>query len=343
MSEVQVTLGVDSHRDMNVAVALDQQGRMLGTRAVPTTRQGHSELLRWATNLGELTQVGVEGSSSYGAGLCRILRSQGILVLEVERPHRRSRRVAGKSDPLDAEKAARAVLAGEVRVVAKGGDGDVENLRMLWVTRAGAMKARTQAANQLHALVVTSPDRFKECLGSLSTKGLIRIAARWRPDPRRGRESVAKFAMRSVARRYLELDLEISSLDTEIQALVDAAAPALIATKGIGYETAAALLVAAGDNPERLRTESAFAHLCGAAPVPASSGKTVRHRLSRGGDRQANRALFLIVLGRMRLDERTRNYVRRRTGEGLSKMEIIRCLKRYVAREVYPLLPRAAT
>jgi transposase len=342
MESAHVVVGVDTHRDLNVAVALDPQGRFLGSTVVATCRAGHAELLSWARGHGPLAKVGVEGTGSYGAGLSRFLQAAGVAVLEVERPERRGRSGAGKTDFLDAERAARSVLANQVRVLPKGGNGAVESLRVLWTARRGAVKARTQAANQLHGLVVTAPDGLRQQLRSLSCAQLVSRATRWRPGQATSPGVASRLALRSVARRHLELTAEVKALDRQIHRLVEALAPALLSVTGVGYETAATLLVTAGDNPERLRSEAAFAQLCGVAPIPASSGKTVRHRLNRAGDRQANRALFLIVMVRMFRDRRTQTYVARRTTEGRSKQEIIRCLKRYVARELYALLPQTA-
>jgi transposase len=343
--EVRITVGVDTHTDLHVGVALDQFGRRLGTRSVSTTPAGFAELVRWASGLGVLERFGIEGTGSYGAGLTRWLRDRGLTVVEVERPHRhghQARRRRGKSDPLDAEAAARAVQAGTVIGQPKAGDGQVEMIRTLRLARRSAMKARTQAANQLHALVVTAPDDLRTRLRALSLAELVRQAAALRPL-RGGAlpatpEAATKLALRSLAGRYRQLSAEIEALDAQLERLVAAAAPVLLAVKGIGTDTAGALLVAAGDNPERLHSEAAFASLCGVAPIPASSGKTHRHRLSRGGDRDANRALYLLALGRMSWDPRTRTYVDRRTADGLSKPEIIRCLKRYLARELYSTL-----
>jgi transposase len=341
-SPVLVTLGVDTHRDLHVAVALDQHGRRLGSGAFPTTPAGFAALLAWAAGHGALERVGIEGAGSYGAGLARWLRARGIPVVEVERPDRRDRqgrRRRGKSDPADAEAAARAVQAGTAMGEPKAGDGRVEMIRALRVARRSALKARTQAANQLHALVLTAPDSLRARLRGLSTARLVATAATFRPGPVLGSPLTAtKLALKSLAERYRQLSAEVARLDAQLDRLVAEAAPALLAVKGLGPDTAGALLVAAGDNPERLRSEAAFARLCGVAPLPASSGNTRRHRLSRGGDRDANRALYLLALGRMSRDPRTRAYVARRTAEGLSKPEIIRCLKRYLARELYRLL-----
>jgi transposase len=343
--EVQVTVGVDTHTDCHVGVALDQFGRRLGTRSVPTTPAGFAALLAWARDFGVVEQIGIEGTGSYGAGLTRWLRARGLTVIEVERPHRldrQARRRRGKSDPLDAEAAARAVQAGTVIGQPKAGDGQVEMIRTLRLTRRSAMKARTQAANQLHALVVTAPDELRARLRALPLAELVRIAAAFRPV-RTGTAlatpwAATKLALKGLAVRYRQLSAEIDALDAHLEQLVGTAAPELIAVKGVGTDIAGALLVAAGDNPDRLHSEAAFASLCGVAPIPASSGKTHRHRLSRGGDRDANRALYLLALGRMGWDPATRTYVTRRTAAGLSKPEIIRCLKRYLAREIYRLL-----
>jgi transposase len=343
--EIRVTVGVDTHTDQHVGVALDQFGRRLGTHSVPTTPAGFAVLLAWARDFGAIEQIGIEGTGSYGAGLTRWLRARGLTVIEVERPHRldrQARRRRGKSDPLDAEAAARAVQAGTVIGQPKAGDGQVEMIRTLRLARRSAMKARTQAANQLHALIVTAPDDLRARLRPLSMVELISVAAAFRPV-RAGTTlgtplAAAKLALKGLAIRYRQLSVEIDALDVHLGQLVASSAPELLAVKGVGTDIAGALLVAAGDNPERLHSEAAFASLCGVAPIPASSGKTNRHRLSRGGDRDANRALYLLALGRMGWDPATRTYVTRRTAAGLSKPEIIRCLKRYIARQIYRAL-----
>ncbi|MEU4038898.1 IS110 family transposase [Streptomyces collinus] len=338
-SGTSVTLGVDTHADVHVAVALDQLGRRLGTLAVPSTPAGYASLEAWVTGLGTVEQVGLEGTGCYGAGLSRWLRQHGHRVVEVNRPDRQTRRRRGKSDAVDAEAAARAVQAGTATATPKSGDGAVEMIRALRVARRSAMKARTQAVNQLKALIVTAPDVLREHLRRLHRMELIRTVTRWRPGAEPDTlTTVTKLAIQSIAHRYLQLDDEISELDRHLQRLVTRAAPELMAVKGLGAETVAALLVAVGDSPGRLRSESAFAHLCGVAPIPASSGKTSRHRLNRGGDRQANHALYMITVSRMAWEPRTRAYVARRTAEGKTKTEIIRCLKRHIAREVYGLL-----
>jgi transposase len=309
---------------------------------VPTTVKGYERLLRWAEGFGPVSCAGVEGTSSYGAGLTRHLRARGIEVLEVERPkhpRRSSRRNLEKSDPSDAERAARAVLAGEASGVPKSSDGRVEMIRTLRAARRSAIKARTQAANQLQGLRVTAPEELRRRLRGLTTKELVSVAGRFRlGDGPRDVPTATRFALRSVARRYEALSEEIADLDAHLGPLVAQVAPELVALPGIGTDSAATLLIAAGDNPQRLGSEASFANLCGVSPIEASSGKVVRHRLNRGCNREANRALYMTCLARMRRDRRTKEYVARRTAEGKSKREIIRCLKRYLAREVYRVL-----
>jgi transposase len=314
--------------------------------SVPTTAKGYERLLCWAQSFGPVRCAGIEGTSSYGAGIARHLKAQGVEVLEVERPKRRQRSSPRnvKSDPSDAESAARAVLAGETSGVPKSGGGCVEMIRALRAARRSAMKSRTQAANQLQGLRVTAPDELRHRLRGLSSKELVSVAARFRlADDPRDVPAATKFALRSVARCYEALSAEIAELDTQLDRLVRQVAPELVCLAGIGTDHAATLLIVAGDNPQRLRSEGSFASLCGVSPVEASSGKVVRHRLNRGGNREANRALYMICLARMRRDRRTKEYVGRRTQEGKSKREIIRCLKRYVAREVYGVLVPAAS
>ncbi len=340
--DVGVIIGVDTHADLHVTAALDHLGRRLDTRSFPTTPSGYAELERWATALGPVHAFGVEGTGSFGSGLVRHLHRAGHRVIEVNRPDRSQRHRKGKNDTLDAEAAARAVLAGTATATPKAADGHVELIRVLQLTRRSAIKARTQTANQLAALLVTAPADLREQVRSASTKQLVQTAVNWRPGAQPDTPlQVTKLAMRSLARRYQQLEAEITELDRHLSRLVDQAAPQLLAVKGLGPQTVAALLVAVGDNPERMRNEAAFAHLCGAAPIPASSGKTQRHRLNRGGDRQANWALYILAVTRMAWDPATRHYVSRRTAEGKTKKEIIRCLKRYIAREIYQLLTTA--
>ena len=306
---VQVVIGVDTHQDQHVAVAVDRQGVRLGERHAPATTCGYGELERWSRSLGSVRAFGIEGTGSYGAGLARFLTGKGHAVIEVNRPDRSVPYRKGKSDPTDAEMAARAVLAGVADAIPKSGQGEVEMIRMLKKAKDSALKARTQAVNQMKALVVTGPAKLRESLDGLAAVALVSRCKSFRPGPLDSPTAAAKYTLRSLACRYLQLSKEIRNLETELERLTRRVAPALVSIFGAGPDTAAALLVAAGSNPQRLRNEAAFASLCGVNPIPASSGKTNRHRLNRGGDRQANAALYRIVLVRLRHDSRTREYI----------------------------------
>ena len=334
-----ITGGVDTHLDVHVAAALDERGALLGVESFATTTEGYKLLLAWLSDFGPVELVGVEGTGSYGAGLTRHLQGEGIRVVEVDRPNRQRRRRKGKSDPQDAISAARAALSGDAAGEAKSRDGNVESMRVLRVARASARKGRTQALNQMRGLISTAPEPIRAELRGLNVFRLLERASTYRPGSKRDIVSLTKYTLRMLAKRAIALEAEITEIDVILTPLVNETAPELVATLGLGTDTASTLLVAAGDNPERLRGEAAFAHLCGASPIDASSGKQERHRLNRSGDRQANSALWHIVITRMVYDPRTTEYIERRTNEGLTKKEAVRCLKRYVAREVYSLLP----
>ena len=331
--------GVDTHKDVHVAAAVDAAGRLLGTASFPSHSAGYEQLWSWLSAWGTVERVGVEGTGSYGAGLARCLTRLGAVVVEVNRPNRQLRRRRGKSDTVDAEAAARAALGGDATAQPKSGTGAVEAIRMLSVARRSALKARTQAANQISGLIVTAPEHLKDRLRTLTGAKAADACARLRPhtapDPL---TAAAKTALRSLARRYHTLTAEIDALDAELLSLCEQANPALLSAPGVGPDVAAALLTAAGDNPHRMHSEASFAALCGASPVQASSGTTVRHRLNRGGNRHANNALWRITISRMRTDQRTIDYTRRRQAQGKTRREITRCLKRYIAREIYRLL-----
>jgi len=337
---VRVTVGVDTHRDIHVASARDQLGRRVGTTLIPTTPAGYQQLLAWACQLGGIAAFGIEGTGCYGAALARYLRAEGYRVVEVNRPDRATRRRKGKSDPVDADAAARAVQAGDQTAAPKAGTGTVEMLRVLRVARQTALKARTQATNAMRALLVTAPPELREQLRGLSKTRLPKAAAALDPGPGRlaSPRTATMLAMRTLGQRHAALTAEIAALEVEIDRLVATHAAPLLARFGVGPDSASALLLAAGDNPERLCSEAAFAALCGTSPVEASSGKTVRHRLNRGGDRQANAALYRIVIVRLRWHQPTRDYMARRIAQGKTPKEVIRCLKRYIAREVFAVL-----
>ena len=336
--------GVDTHADVHVAAVIDTNGGMLGIGSFPTNEAGYRSLTGWLCGFGPVVKVGVEGTGSYGVGLARHLHGEGIVVVEVDRPDRQIRRKLGKSDPIDAEAAARAVLSGSAKTTPKRRDGTVEQMRVLMIARRSARIQRSQTLNQLRQVVITGPDEIRTRFKDRYKTGLVSEAAAMRP--RKGNDPIVfttYVVIRSLARRVKDLNDEMHAIDDALRGLIDQTAPSLLECYGVGAATAATLLVTAGDNPDRLHTERSWAHLCGVSPVPAGTGKTSgRVRLNHGGDRQANAALYQIVLTRMSSDDETRNYVTRRRAEGLSTREIMRCLKRYVARQTFKHLPRAA-
>ena len=334
----QITGGVDTHRDVHVVAALDERGGLLDTNEFPATASGYHDLLVWLAWFGPIDKVGVEGTGTYGAGLARHLMDNDVEVIEVDRPNRQRRRRAGKSDTTDAISAARSALSGEASTTAKTRDGNVEKLRVLRVARRSIRQDRIRALNQLRALIVTAPPDLHDQLATLSTISVAQAVAKFRVADPTTSMGALKYAMRSLGRRAEDLRAEGKAIDKIMRTIIEDTAPKLIDQGGIGVDAAGALLVAAGDNPQRLHSEAAFVRLCGAAPLEASSGMVTRHRLSRAGNREANAALYRIIVNRMSNDDRTRAYAKRRRAEGKSNLEIIRALKRYVAREIYPLL-----
>ena len=335
--------GVDTHRDVNVAAVVDMNGGVLGIESFPTTGDGHTQLAAWMAGFGMLERVGIEGTGVYGAGLARHFARASVRVIEVDRPNRQKRRQRGKSDQIDAVEAARGALSGRCEAIAKSGDGHAEALRALLVAKRSARSTRTRTLVQLRYLMFTAPDELRARLGGLSPSRLVSEAAKLRPRP--GGDVVmhgVKTTAVILARRVQALDAELAMIDAQIEPLVKAAAPELLGVFGVGIDTAAVLLVTAGDNPERITSEAKWAMLCGVAPVPATSGLVDgRYRLNHAGDRQANNAIWRIVITRLGQGEpRTVAYMERRLEQGKSKRAIVRCLKRYVAREVFHALPR---
>ena len=331
---IQIIGGVDTHQDLHTAAVVSHDGTVLGTASFSTTRAGYRAMLRWFRSHGELLRVGVESTGTYGAGITRHLALSGIPVLEVTGPDPASRRAKGKDDALDAISAAEAARTRRRVQVAKDRSGTVEALRVLRTTRKTAIKCRRAALQQLHNTIVAAPEEVRDQVRNLTRMQRLRTCAAWRPDTVGYRDPVVatKLSLKSLARRILDINDEIAELDRFIVPLVEELAPSLLELEGVGTENAGAVMVAVGDNPDRLRSEASFAMMCGVCPIPASSGKTQRHRLNRGGNRQANSALHMVVVCRMRTDERTRAYVAHRTLEGLSKREIMRCLKRWSRR-----------
>ncbi|HEX6349684.1 MAG TPA: IS110 family transposase [Candidatus Dormibacteraeota bacterium] len=350
--EADVIGGVDTHKHAHHAAVIDGNGRLLAAREFLSDAASEADLLAWMRAHGAVRAIGVEGTGFYGASLARFLIGQGQVVVEVNRPNHSARRTDGKSDRLDAEQVARAVLARTATSVPKTRSGAVEVIRILRVTRASAVKSRTQAFLCLHGVVISAPSPLRDELVKLGKRTLVNRCLRLRPDtddlveaigdPDRMLLAGVKRCLRDLARRWKTLDEEVKTLSDQIKAVVELTAPELASLFGVAAEAAGQFLVTAGGNPERIHSEAAFAKLCGAAPQPASSGRsTGRHRLSRSGDRAANSALYMVAIVRLRHHAPTRAYVARRTAEGLSKREIIRCLKRYIAREVFAALPRS--
>ncbi len=338
-----VTGGVDTHSDVHVAAVVTEVGGVLGTEQFPTTAAGYRRLLRWMRTFGRLDRVGVEGTGTYGVSLAKHLRAEDVTVVEVMRPNRQVRRRHGKTDVVDAIAAARAVLSGEANATPKTHDGPVEALRTLKVLQRSATKARTQAINQLRALLVTAPDELRARLRDLTQRELLQTCAAFRvSNEDDDLAAVTRFGLRELAQRALYLAERLAQVKLRLKRITEQAAPALTNLKGVGPDVASTLLLTAGDNPERLVNERSFASLCGVSPVQASSGKVQRHRLNRGGDRQANAALWRIALVRLNCDPRTKAYLAKRTADGKSKAESIRCLKRYIAREIFAALPAPA-
>lgn len=334
----EVILGVDTHADTHTAAVLNTIGEVLDVIEVPATMAGYRRLVRWARGHGELNRAGVEGTGAYGAGLARHLTDVGVCVVEVNRPNRQHRRRHGKSDTADAIAAARAVLSGEADATPKDSTGLVEAVRVLHLTRRSAVKAKTQAGNQIKDLVVTAPESVRNELRSLTTTQRVRKAAKWQPGPLDGPTAATRAAIHTLALRWIALHDEIKAIEAQLRPILKQLAPSLLAEPGVGLDVAAKLLVAAGQNPERMRNEASFAALCGTSPVNASSGKHQRHRLNRGGNRQANNALHTVVLHRSRTCPETRAYIDRRRTENKTDREIWRCLKRALARRFHHLL-----
>lgn len=334
-----IVAGADTHADTIHVAAITMTGALVADREFAATPAGYAAALAFLTSLGRVERIGVEGTASYGAGFTRALTAAGIEVAEVTRAVKSTRRLKGKSDPLDAYSAARTALAGDGLVLPK--DDATAGLRALHIARRSAVKHRTAVINQIKALLVSAPDAVRNKYRGLTTLKMVEAIARCRPEVLTDPVAQAMLtAAKMLAQRVQFLETQATTLDAQIDALVTAANPGLRAAYGVGSDTAAQLLITAGLNPHRLHSEAAFAALCGAAPVPASSGKTNRHRLSRGGDRAANNALHRVALVRMSNHQPTKDYVQRQLTKGHTKMEILRKLKRAIAREIFKLLTR---
>jgi transposase len=328
--EKEVILGVDTHLDKHIGVIINSVGKFLGNLSVSVNATGYRQLVKWSRSFGDLQRAGVEGTGTYGAGLARYLAAEDIVVLEINRPNRSMRRSRGKSDPTDAEIAARTVLSGIDCAIPKSQSGAAEAMRIISIARRSTVKARTQAINQIRGMLISAPDEIRSRLWKSNAAECVKSCSRIRSLGETSWSKTLVTTLRLLAKRWLYLTEELKSLDKDLEQLTAKSAKRVRNQFGVGPQTAAILLSVAGDNPERLRSESALASLCGVNPLEASSGKTVRHRLNRGGNRSANNALWTIAMVRMRSDPRTQAYVARRTAEGESVKEIHRCLKRYM-------------
>jgi len=337
-----ITAGIDTHADFHVAAAIDHNGGLLGVETFTTTTGGHRDMVAWLAGFGAIDKIGVEGTGSYGAGIARHLTGKGITVVEVDRPNRQARHRAGKSDAVDAIAAARAALSGTAIGIPKTRDGNIEAIRVLTVARRSAASEWIAIINQIRHVCFTAPEEIRRRFDDLSPIMVARTTAGLRP--RSSSDDVVRFTtlmtLRELGQRAMFIHEQRKRLDAQMRPLIRESAPDLLEIYGVGYDVAAKLLIAAGDNPHRIRSEAAWAHLCGVAPIQVSSGKNQRHRLNRGGNRQANSAIYRIMLVRMASHDATRDYIVRRTAEGKTTGEIARMLKRYIAREVYKALPK---
>lgn len=335
----KIIIGVDTHKDFHHVAVISALGEALADRRFDATPDGYAELTGWVAEQGDVLRAGVEGTGSYGAGLTARLRGAGITVIDVLAPDKQERRLRGKTDQIDAYSAARAVLSRRATTIPKVRDGQVEAIRTLRTTRRLLVKQRTETMNQLHSLLVSAPEGLRAKLAGRSAKALATACAKLRD--RAGDDIVtatAKDAARSLGRRYLELQAETKRLEHRIRTIVADYAPELLGLHGVGPDVAATLLAVAGENADRIGSEAALAHLTGTAPIPASSGKTNRHRLNRGGNRQGNAAFHRIVLVRMKTHPETRAYIEKSLARGKTKRDAMRSLKRYLAREIFPIL-----
>jgi transposase len=340
--QVDAVIGVDTHKLTHTAAVVTPTGGLVADVTIPTDAFGAKRVLAFAREHAPGRRVwAIEGSGSYGSGLTTFLLEQGEWVVEIDRPARPARRNGAKSDELDALRAAREALSRE-HLAQPRRRGDREAIRVLVCTREGAVLTRTRAITHLHGLVVNAPEGIRNQLRKLSTDELLERCARLRTAPSQSVEHRTTItALRSTARRALACEAEAGDLESALEVIVARVAPELLARPGVGVMSAARILNA-WSHPGRIRTEAAFAQLAGVAPIPASSGQTVRHRLNRSGDRQLNRAMHTIVLSRLQHDAETRAYAERRRAEGRTDREIKRCLKRFIAREVFRLLERPA-
>lgn len=338
-NNIKVIIGVDTHKDFHHVAVISTLGESLADRQFPATGAGYTELMDWIAGHGEVLRAGLEGTGSYGAGLTKRLQAAGVTVVDVIAPDKQERRLRGKTDQIDAYSAARAVLSQRATTVPKTRDGEVEAIRVLHTAKRLAVKQRTETMNQLKSLLVSAPEELRGQLAGQTGKVLARACAGLRARKNDDLVTVhTKTAVKSLGNRYLALHAEADALEKDYAALIAGYAPELLEVFGVGPDVAATLLTVAGENVDRITDESAFAHLCGTAPIPASSGKTNRYRLNRGGNRQGNAALHRIIVTRLKYHEETRDYMAKCLARGKTKREAMRLLKRYLSRRIFPVL-----
>jgi transposase len=334
-----VIVGVDTHKKTHVVAIISETGQRMASWRFDAGAQGYRQTLEQIYKYGRPLRAGIEATGSYGAGLCEFLREHGIMCLDVYAPNRQERRRKGKDDTADAYQAAFAALSYERCAIAKQRDGDVKAAQLLETTYSQAVKQRTASINALKAALVSLDGPLRERLEKLSTTELVRTCAAFRISKGDlGHEAGVRTALRALASRIRSLDKEISSLHKDIERFALKLVPATMALFGIGCHGAIRLLCAAGQNIDRMKSEAAFSMLCGASPVPASTGDVYHNRLNRGGDRKANCVLYFMAITRMRNCARTQDFIEKKMSEGKSKKDAIRALKRYLARTVFNTL-----
>lgn len=335
----KVIIGVDTHKDFHHVALITALGEPIADRQFPTAADGYTELMEWVRSQGHVLHAGVEGTGSYGAGLAKRFTAAGILVIDVIAPDKQERRLRGKTDQIDAYSAARAVLSRRATTIPKSRNGQVEAVRVLHTVKNLIVKQSTETMNQLQGLIVSAPEPLRERLAGLGGKKLVMACIHLRAHT--SDDVVTKHtktALKVLGKKHRALQAEAEALRNEYTALIKDYAPELLEVYGVGPDVAATLLTVAGENVDRITNEASFAHLCGVAPIPASSGKTNRYRLNRGGNRQGNAALHRIVITRLKSHQETLVYTAKTLGRGKTKRDTIRLLKRYVIREIYPIL-----
>lgn len=337
-----VYAGIDTHKENHALCLVDQFGRKISGEIYPANKEGYAMIAKAIGEPKNCGGVGIEGTMSYGSGIYKYLQSKGYKVFEILGPKvDRHKCGVGKSDLIDAERAAQMALKGQNIYSPKSADGWVEALRALHITRNTYVKITTSITNIVKSLLVTAPNDIRDEFASIKNVKNMMASLSEKREVEDVVEQALFSALQSLALTWIDANKKADELEEEMRVILEEHAPALLVIEGCGTLTSAQLAITAGDNPRRMKNKNAFAALCGVSPVPASTGdngRPKRYRLNRGGDRHANCALYRIVKSRLAYDEQTKAYVEKRKSEGKTKKEIIRCLKRYVANEVYRAL-----